>query len=258
MGTPGDLWKLEALIPALIPAQPGASPPGPMEMDGWACGPAVCVCARACGCARMAMSVCQGTCAGAGRLRPGCRSGLCVPVCISHPGTVCERWGGGLSALSPGEMLGTETAPGAGGGRSLSPRRPSHCSSYLLCAIRQPCRHTIHRLALPSTPEAQGGSARWGWLQGLRAQQGREGLQAAAASAAPQTHKRGWRGSRQGQGFHLVAIRPWAPTTPVFSSVGWGQLCVRAVDAHVMPRCLVSAQGVLTVAIPLGSPGQVG
>ena len=131
-----------------------------------------------CGCARMAVSVCQGTCEGTGWPPVGRRWGLSGPCPMPSPGTVCEQ--GKPPPLSPGEMLRTKTAPGAVGEQLLEPQEdPSHRSPawpLLVYPVRlESCTCVLHRHrpALPSAPGAQGRAATEDRLQGLGAQKGR-------------------------------------------------------------------------------------
>lgn len=125
-------------------------------------------------------------------------------------------------------VLRTETTSGQMGGGFLSPRgtlllQPTWlapvCSMQLESLTSVPFRHThtqadcAFRAQLELTSGPQGSE--------------REDFQAEAASAEPPKQMERLRGATQGQGFHLVAVPPWAQTTPALQasvslSVGWG------------------------------------
>jgi hypothetical protein len=123
VGVPGKGWEPGALIPALILAHPRASLGA--AGDGWMGVWISCVC----GCARMTVSVCQGTCADMGWALQVCTWDLDVLTPYSWQGWGWEVWGFCFSR----EMLRPRTLHVP---HPLSPQQPCLASSCPLCIVR--------------------------------------------------------------------------------------------------------------------------
>lgn len=110
----------------------------------------------------------------------------------------------------------------AGGRSVLEPQGDPPAAAYLvgsclLYAIREP-----HICAFQAHTHTRAGCAFRTQLELTSGPQDseREDFQAEAASAEPPKQMAGLRGAMQGQGFHLVAVLPWAQTTtPLQASV---------------------------------------